>query len=158
MPSKTTTADTMKAAASMLGVGENYVQYAKDKGCKAFNHGRVDTAALKRWLGEHRDELGTLSSVTKEQADIRLKLLKFDRETFNFDVDKQKYWPKAELGEALTMLARHRRATLQRKLETELPPKLLGLGVIEMTEIMKRTVDEICNEWSDRTKQWTGTQ
>lgn len=147
----------MRQAASALGVPFNHVKYAKEMGCAAFKSTRVNNEILKQWLLDHKEDLINLPTVSKEAVDIRLKMIRGDREAFAFEADKGKFWPKEKIGVALTLLAKHRRATLQRRLEVELPPKLIGLGVIDITDVMTRTVDEICREWSDRTKQWMPT-
>lgn len=80
--------------------------------------------------------------------------LKCERLQLKLEAERGLYWSKADVSETVRQIAQTQRAVLQRKLESELPPKLLGLGVVEMTEHMKTTVDDICRILNDRTQQW----
>src|SRR5262245_31682944 len=56
----------------------------------------------------------------------------------------EKYLPKAEVGPAIRNLGLRLRALLQTKLETELPPKLVGLKPLEIRALCQATVDDLC--------------
>lgn len=152
--------DTMAQAVSITGLPLSLLKlYKRRKDCTAFLKGsRVNIDALKAFHAEHADEVKAMPVITKEEADIKLKLLKYDREMFAFERDKGMHIEKAKLGAEIKQIATHQRLVLQRKLETELPPKLLGKSVIEIAQAMREAVDEICRIFHDRTTPWQTTQ
>jgi len=144
----------MAQAAALTGLSLSVLKWAKKSGCPAFRATRVYLDELREWLDAHRSDLDSDKSITKEQADIRLKLLRYDREKFKFEVEKKLYRSRAEIEADIKQIAQMQRALLQRKLESELPARLVGLGVIEITEAMRQTVDEVCRIFHDRTSDW----
>src|ERR1043165_5512250 len=46
-------ADSMKSAAALTGYSEALLKVAKEKGCNAFEHSRVDIFKLEEWLAIH---------------------------------------------------------------------------------------------------------
>jgi hypothetical protein len=147
-------ADTLTQAAKLAGVTVDVIRYARNHGCQAFNHGRVDMDQLKPWLAEHHDEIAASPSILKEQVQIKLGLQKLERGAWEWDVEKGKYISREEVGSTLDMIGQHQRAVLQRVLESELPPKLIGLDAVAISEVMRGVVDQICRILHDRTEIW----
>jgi hypothetical protein len=145
--------DTMAQAIAETGLEPWKVRLAKKLGCGAFKKGsRVNPEELKVFIGEHPEHFEKPPSMTKEEADINLKEVKIARETLALERDKGLLIRKTEVYETCKSISQHQRAVLQRKLETELPPKLLGLAVVDIAEEMRKLVDEICRIFHDRTK------
>jgi hypothetical protein len=154
-------ADNLKAAASILGIDYGLVQFARNKGCQAFKDSRVRLAELEKWIADNQELINSRPKVTKEEIDIKLKELKYERDTqakerekFNFDVERGKYWKKEEVSSELRQIEAHRKGVLQRKLLSELPPKLLGLDVTGITEQIESAFSEVCQIFHDRTRKW----
>lgn len=84
---------------------------------------------------------------TEREAYMRSRRVKSELET---DLLRGKFMLRAEVLSAVDLLAKERRASLQRKLETELPPRLAGLDAITIATIMRQTVDDVMCEWSNR--------
>jgi hypothetical protein len=146
--------DTIGQAAADTGHPEWVISLARRSGCKAFRKGgRVERDGLNAFLKAH-PELFEQPSMTKEQADIKLKEVKIARETLALERDKGLLIRKSEVSETCKSASQHMRAVLQQKLETELPPKCAGKTVIEIAELMRETVDTVCRIFHDRTVQW----
>lgn len=147
--------DTMKQAAAVSGIPLRQLKVYKARGCAAFLKGsRVDVDALKTYHSEHAEEIKSEPSLTKEEADIKLKEVKIARETLALERDKGLVIRKAEVFETCKSASQHMRAVLQQKLETELPPKCAGKTVIEIAQLMRDTVDAVCRIFHDRTEKW----
>src|SRR2546423_1434630 len=67
---------------------------------------------------------------------------------------RDEYVEKATIGPQLRNLSLHQRATLQRKLEQELGPRLSGLTTLEIMEQMKQATDEICQIFREGIAGW----
>lgn len=65
-----------------------------------------------------------------------------------------RYVERDLIGPALRNLSLHQRAVLQRKLEQELAPNLVGLTTVEILSRIKPMVDELCAIFREGTKQW----
>lgn len=147
--------DTMAQAIAELGIDPWKAKLAKKLNCKAFKTGsRVDPTELKQFIADHPEHFDKPPRLTKEEADIKLKEVKIERETFGLEKDKGQHLKRSEVFQDCKTIGQHQRVVLQRKLETELPPKLVGKTAIEIGEEMRRTVDEICRIFHDRTQQW----
>jgi len=81
------------------------------------------------------------------------------REKLELETDllRRRYIPRAEIGPHLRNLAAHQRATLQQKLETELPPRLAGLDPLEIQQRLAETTDTLCRIFQQSTRQWLDT-
>jgi len=160
-PSLVGIVDTMRQAVARTGLAAAKVDLAKALGCPAFLKGsRVDCDALVKWVDEH-PEIETAPEAEEEAVDIRLKTARAakaekdtERAEFELDVVRQKFYPRDQVRSTLHQIAQQQRAVLQRVLESELPPKLAGLTVIEIGERMRVVVDQICLIFHDRTSQW----
>jgi hypothetical protein len=64
------------------------------------------------------------------------------------------YVPLSVIAPALRNVSMHQRAVLQRKLEQEVAPNLVGLTTIEILARMRSVVDELCTIFREGTKQW----
>lgn len=147
--------DTMAQAIAETGLDPWKVKLAKKLGCKAFKRGsRVNPDELKQFVADHPEHFETPPSLTKEQADIKLKEVKIARETLALERDKGLLIRKAEVFETCKSASQHMRAVLQQKLESELPPKCAGKTVIDIAQLMRETVDQVCRIFHDRTEKW----
>lgn len=104
-----------------------------------------------------RELLHQKTGSPKADADLRLKNVKIAQHEFDLEVARGKYIPLEEIGPALRNLSGNQRATLQRKLEIELPPRLVGKTAIEQMELLKGAVDDICRIFRESTGKWTMT-
>jgi hypothetical protein len=148
--------DTMAQAIAETGFEPWKVKLAKKAGCGAFKRGsRVDVEELRQYISDNHEMFENPPSLTKEEADIKHKEVKIARETLALERDKGLLIRKTEVYETCRTASQIMRATLQQKLETELPTKCAGKTSLEIAEMMRETVDEICNTFHDRTKQWT---
>lgn len=68
------------------------------------------------------------------------------------------YVEKSTIGPALRNLSMHQRAVLQRKLEHELGPNLVGLTTLEIMARMRAVVDELCSIFYEGSKSWLETE
>src|SRR4051812_16343822 len=100
-------ADTMEAAASASGYDYSIIEWAKKEACPAFRGSRVHVAELKQWVEANKGKL-TLPGVTKEQVEIRLKILKCEDQEFKNALNRKEFvkWSTVEewqggLGERL---------------------------------------------------------
>jgi hypothetical protein len=147
--------DTMAQAIAETGLEPWKVRLAKKLGCKAFKRGsRVNPDELKQFISANPEHFEKPPSLTKEEADIKLKEVKIARETLALERDKGLLIRKSEVYETCKSASQYMRATLQQKLESELPPKCAGKTVIQIAQMMRETVDEICRKFHDRTEQW----
>lgn len=131
--------------------------YLKQPGAPKPNRARkYDAIEVSDFISKTTDSEQTGAKVDSTLKDLKARELKLKCERLQLKLEAERglYWPKSEVKETCRQIAQTQRAVLQRKLETELPPKLLGLGVVEMTEIMKATVDDVCRILNDRTTQW----
>jgi hypothetical protein len=152
----------MAQAISRTGLAESKVELAKKLGCPAFKQGsRVNCDELLAWIKDH-PEIDQAPDTAAEAVEMRLKTARAakaekdtERASFELEVTQKKYWSRADVAATTEHISQHQRAVLQQKLETELPPKLVGLDVIAIAEMMRATVDEICRIFHDRTQPWT---
>lgn len=105
-------------------------------------------------LIEHYHKLYTTGDTTEKQE--RAKLAKVKRETGEEELAilRKLYVPKEDIGPALRNISLHQRAALQRKLESELAPKLAGRTTLEIGALMANAVDEICAVFHKGVATW----
>ena len=96
------------------------------------------------------DEARTgLAAKRKAHLSARTKLLEIE-----IGVAQGEYLKKSVIGPAFRNLSLNQRACLQRKLESELGPKLAGATPLEIQAHMRDAVDEICNVFRNGSRQW----
>lgn len=78
----------------------------------------------------------------REKAEIETSILKGE------------YIPADEIEAVLRNLSLHQKAVLQVKLETELPPKVSGLGAVDIGIKMREIVDELCRIMREGVAKW----
>src|SRR5205814_1760906 len=107
-------------------------------------------------LGIIRYQRELIQKKSNKLAKEQIGLTKARRQNAEIDADvkRQLYVEKAVIGPKLRNLSLHQRATLQRVLEQELPPRLVGLTPIEVIERMKSAVDTICSVFREGISGW----
>lgn len=91
----------------------------------------------------------TLRHEQELTAMIRRKEAQLD-----YDLKLEKYLLKADIGPALRNLGLHQRAVLVARLERELPARISGRTPVEVIELCKAAVDDICAVFSSGTEKW----
>ncbi len=91
-------------------------------------------------------------NLRKEQQ--RLTKSRADISEWTDAQNRGEYIRKSVIGPALRNISLHQRATLLRKFEQELSPKLAGRTTIEILSEVRAACDEICRIFSDSTRKW----
>jgi len=154
-------ADSMSAAAGVMGVEVGLLQWVKRKGCPGFSgSGRVQMDEVEAWMAANPEIVNSRPTVTKEEIQIKLMCLKHERDTqakerekFQFDVERGRYWTKEEVCSEIRQIEAHRKGVLQKRF-SELPTKLYGLDVVKITELLDETFMEFCHIFHDRTRKY----
>jgi len=150
---------------------KSYAELAKILGChhhslprwkkdfsdapKPRHNGEHSVSAWRKFFAAHPEiRLRAEAGTTKYDLEIEKLRQECRRITFENDVAERKYIATDVVGPALRNVSLHQRAVLQRKLEHELPTKLVGLSTIEILAHMRATVDEICRIFREGTAQW----
>lgn len=133
----------MEAAAAASGLHIDIIRWAKAEACPAFRHGRVHMAELKPWIEANRDKLAG-QGVTKEQVEIRLKLLKCEAQEHTNALNRKEYVRWATVEEWQGGLGERLQSILSSKLKDELPAKLEGLRAAEIAAKFEGVIEEIC--------------
>jgi len=106
---------------------------------------------LLRYFKERADKKD--DTLAQEQtAYLQAKRMLAQEELAQF---RGQYVRVAELGPALRNVSLHQRAVLQRRLEQELAPNLVGKTTLEILSLVRSAVDDICAIFREGTKQWT---
>ena len=97
--------------------------------------------------------------LTKKDDSLKVeqhKLARVKRETAETElaVLRGELLQKEDVAPALRNVALHQRATLQAKLERELPPRLTNKTAPEALAELRAAVDEICRVFREGTRQW----
>jgi hypothetical protein len=143
--------DTMAQAIAATGFDKKVVQWAKKKGCDAFLKGsRVDCDRLKAWVAVNGEKLKESQEVTKEEADIRLKLARAEKAEYELAILKREYLPAVEVEEKASQIARIVSAKMTSGYVVEMPPKVAGLSEIEVREHSKAITASILKDLNDR--------
>ncbi|MDD5350804.1 MAG: hypothetical protein PHQ12_11390 [Chthoniobacteraceae bacterium] len=111
---------------------------------------------LATLLGLIEHYQGLYSQGDGSEKKEKLKLAKVKRQTGEeqLAILRERYVPKEDIGPALRNISLNQRAVLQRKLESELAPKLAGLTTLEISAHMATAVDEICAVFHDGVSGW----
>jgi hypothetical protein len=154
------TVDSAGQAAAVLEIPESVIRLAKKtKSARSCFPGgsRVDCDRLKKWYDKHKHELSKPGQVTKEQADTRLKIARAEKAEFDLLVAKGKYRLAEEVDRDFQRIGTVTTGLLNQKLIVELPPKLAGLGVIEITEALRSALNGALRAIHDR-ETWQKAQ
>lgn len=155
MKSKTPT--TKKAIAAALKISRTTLdRYLEMEGAPREGPDGWDFGKVSKWIATKARTTAATSKSNPELAALKIRELKIkcDRLAHKFEVEKGLHIQKSVVGPALRNLALHHRATLQRKLENELPARLVNRTELEILQEMKNTVDDICGVFEEGTKQW----
>lgn len=142
-------ATSMKEAADMLGVDQKIIKNARSHpACNpSFGvNGRIDVKKLGPLLKVHLAELQAgPQEDTEDYWDLRKKRAAALLAEIQLDEAKKKYLLREEVLAYIKRVALAQKATLRSRLVNELPPRLLGLGITEMTVILDKEINDICN-------------
>lgn len=108
-------------------------------------------------LIEHYHTLYTRGDTAEKKERRKLAKVKRLSAEESLAILRELYVPKKEIGPTLRNVSLHQRAVLQRKLETELAPKLAGLTTLEISAAMAGAVDEICGIFHEGIAAWLDT-
>jgi hypothetical protein len=146
---------TSKQLGEHLGLTDRRIRQILDlQKIKAIRRGEYDTTGALVALCNYFQ--GLAEKNTDSYAIERQLLTKARREKVQFEIEqlRKEYFKATEVASTITMLAKANRGLLQRMLESELPPKLLGLSVPEIAERMQQTVNDICEFWQSGIQQY----
>lgn len=110
-----------------------------------------------RGVIRHQRELLERKSDTLRQEQEALTKAKRQMAEEELAKFRSEHIPKSVIGPALRNISLHQRAVLQRKLEQELAPNLVGLTALEIGERVRAAVDELCAIFREGTRQWADT-
>lgn len=119
--------------------------------------GKFDVVpTMKGWSNYQREQLAKKLDAQKEEmhALTRAKRMLAEEELAEY---KGEYIVKSEIGPALRNLGANIRATLLRKYELELGPKLEGKPTLEIIELIRATNDDVIKTFADGTRSWLDT-
>jgi hypothetical protein len=119
------------------------------------HNGGHSVAAWRGFFAAH-PEIDLQTDGAAVRTELQLEILRQQCRGITFDNDKAAgdYVAKADIAPALRNLSLQQRALLKRKLEQELPTKLVGLTAGEILVHTQTTVDEICTIFRDGTKDF----
>ena len=135
---------SQEECAEREGVGKYIIRLAKNKGAPGFQGTRVCWDILKPWLDKHKEELSeeTGNSLLKWKTKKEKHLANLAE--IQEAEARNKYLLKNEVESQVKAIALAQKALLKSKLTGELPSKLLGLSITDMSIILEATVNEIC--------------
>jgi hypothetical protein len=138
-----------------LDIPKGLLRLAKKSGCPGFEaSGRIHWDVAEPWFNQHRVELED----ELEDNLLKWKTRKTKAEAITAEMEleelKEKYVDKEEAKAFLKQIASATKAVLKSKLTQELPPRLLGLGITEMSLVMDSVVQEICNLFQAPIDKW----
>lgn len=144
--------DTMKQAASAMGLELKTLKKAKGAGCPAFRGSRVYREQLSAWLEEHRAEI--VASRSKEDVQIE-KLLEEVRKLriANDQKDRIVILKDKVKGANATCIERVR-TMLEQKLENEYPSAVAQMDVPQARVYGRRLGDQILLEFQKLSEVW----
>lgn len=116
--------------------------------------GRYLEEQFKRGMYRFARDLAHKKNDALKAHEERLTAAKADIAEDERDRGRELYVLKADIGPALKNISSNQRATLQRKLEGELAPKLAGLKTPEIIVRVRAAVDEICKIFQDGARKW----
>lgn len=144
----------MSSAAAALGVSKETLQLAKNskEGSKAFRGSRVDEKALLDWMSRQP------ASQSQNITELSLKDQKLAEEIRKLrirnDKEEGRLLLASVVGPALRNVSVNQRLALKRILETELPERVAGKKLAQITEEMRQAADQICDVFREGVRKW----
>lgn len=147
-------ADSMEAAAAMLGRSLVLLQRLKAMGCPAFRGSRVYLDEVELYIAENDVEPIEREIEANDALSLDLKRRKLmiqdelhRKLRFANDVEEGKYIAVQGIADLVGAIAMEIKGTLRRKLEEEGPDRLAMRDRTEVTKAMRQIVDEICEQF-----------
>jgi|SRR5579862_3567023 len=146
--------DSMASAAAALGVSKEVLQLAKasKEGGKAFRGSRVKEKELLEWISKQP------ASQSQDIMELGLKDQKLAEEIRKLrirnDKEEGRLLLASVVGPALRSLSVNQRLVLRRVLEAELPERLAGKTIPQITEEMRKASDQICDAFREGARKW----
>lgn len=142
----------MDVCSTATGIPKEHLKVSKKMGASGFKRdGRIIWPEFEPWwnankaiVQEHTEDNLTVWKTRKTKAEALINEKKL--EELN-----ERYVDKEEIKVLLRQIATAQKATLKSKLLGELPPRLLGLGVVEMTVILDGVVEDLCHIFQNTT-------
>ena len=135
---------TMAYCSADTGVPKSVLRLAKTKGAPGFIGYRIDWNQLKPWLDLHGKELE--EEATDNLQAWKTRKTKADALMAEIQLDelKEKYLIKEEVMAQVKAVALAQKNILKSKLCNELPPRLLGMNVTDISIEMDKVLKEVC--------------
>jgi len=144
-------ADSMEAAASMVGLPLSILKLAKKKGCTAFRGSRVYLEDLEKFIDVTDLDLEGVSESEKLDLDIKREQLRKRR--FDNEVSEGQYLKRDELRMTLRALSEVQSRILRTALEKRFPEIAERKTKRELRELGANLYDEICGEFQSAVKK-----
>ncbi len=148
---------TKKAIAAALKISRTTLdRYLEMPGAPKEGPKGWDFERVSKWISENASSSASTSKSNPVLAELKIRELKIkcDRLLHKLEVERGNYVPTSVVGPALRNLSLHHWATLRRKLEQELPARLVNRTELEIVKEMKLCVDELCGIFAKGTRQW----
>ena len=131
--------DTMKQAASFMGLELKTLRKAKDAGCPAFRGSRIYREELEGWLKEHKAEITTAAS--KESVQIEKLLQEVRKLTLQNDEKEKKLIAVTEFQRQISEMA----SEVQKRMYAipSRAPELAGLSVPDIETKLTAWIDGV---------------
>lgn len=147
--------DSLKSAASALGLPLYLLKRAKKEITAAFRGSRVYlTDDLRLWLDAQDTEPVTQDKSYWDAANAKQK---FDHDAWRFEVERSLYKPKKEFAAELIALGAAQKALLRQKLENEFPALVPGLEPAQrasLKSLARQLADELCRRMQRLVDSW----
>lgn len=110
------------------------------------------------------DHDAALAGLFRYWKESKSRLIKLKEKKLENDIKKQEieiaqmnglYFPKEKVKADLFAIGLGIRGLFQKVLENEWPAKAVGKSQIELIELGRQTTGRICDEFNDKTHQWT---
>lgn len=139
------TADSLKAAAAVIGMSVSVLQQAKAMGCPAFVHGRVNVDELRKWLVENEIETSDLDGLKIEvlKQDLRRKTAAADTAEMDRDKAKGLLCVKTEVVERITANISRAIVMLHGVFVSQLPAQQGGCPADVISEMNEKALEQI---------------
>jgi hypothetical protein len=145
-----------KKLASITGLTDRRHRQLADQGYfPAPIRGLYETTATLSGLFRYYHELARKKNDKLKQEQTALTKARRERAEEELAILRGEYVRISELGPSLRNFALQQRATLQRKLEIELGPRLPGKTYPEIQKDLADLVDQICKIMEEGTQDWT---
>ena len=144
--------DTMKVASGALNLSMPYLRAAKNKGCPAFNHGRVHEEQLLTWLKDNpvpddAPSKDTAQIAVLQQQERRLRIANDLREGVSI--------PKSTVRDVHAKVLARFKDSMFAKLCNEFPSYAAGQDVPTVRTMVRRVADELLAQLSEiGVKEW----